>query len=87
MSRKDWQGADPVNEIDLPMVGNARESVKAIPIDSSMTAGVKGSPRNFGTNEAYCVDEAEKYDRDGYDTAGLNIRTGRSKSTRFTGRK
>lgn len=73
--------------VDVPMAGTARESVKNARIDSSVTDGVTGDERNFGVNQSRNISEAERFDRGGYSTKGLNISTGRSKSTRFTGAK
>ncbi len=72
---------------DVPMARNARDSVRNSRIDSTMTYGVTGDPDNFGTNEADCIAEAERYDRGGYGMKGLNIGTGRSSKTKYTGGK
>src|ERR1700730_3513933 len=87
--RPDMQGGSVINPIDVPMAGNARESLRNAVHDSSTPEryGIRGKEGNFGISEPDCVGEAERYDRDGYDCDGLRIVTGRSAATKFTGRK
>lgn len=71
--------------VDVPMAGNARESVKNACVNSQTNYGVSGAEENFGVNNARNIAEADRYDRKGYAMDGLNIVTGRSKRAKFTG--
>jgi len=73
------------NLVDIPMNGTARESVKGIALNSGDTAGISGP--FYDVNEAACINEAERLDREGYGTAGLNIATGRTRRTKYSGEK
>lgn len=85
--RADAQGATAVNPIDVPMAGNARESLRNAVHDSNTPEryGIRGRAENLGINELDCIDEGTYYDETGYDCPGLTIRTGRTKNTKFTG--
>lgn len=77
-----------IREVDYPMIGTAHQSVKAIPVNPGNTyGGIAIDGDNDQVKGAAQIAAANRYDREGYEMDGLNIKAGRSRSTRFTGRK
>ena len=76
-----------IRPIDLPMAGTPRESVRDARITSDTPGkwGIRGRDENFNINRPEDIAAAKKLDSEGYQTKGLNIVTGRSKRTKFTG--
>lgn len=70
--------------VDVPMAGNARESVRNARINSGVTDGVKGNSECYGVNEGANIKAAERLEQG--DGTG-NVVTGRHKGTRYTGEK
>lgn len=85
--RSDAQGSTAINPIDVPMAGNARESLRHAVHDSNTPEryGLRGKAANLGVNELDCIAEAERYDTGSYESLGVSVSTGRSKATKFTG--
>lgn len=72
------------SEVKLPYAGTAAESVKLIPMNPSDTYGIEVNRTLKGDDEIGQKDAA-RYETGDYSKLGVNVATGRSSKTKFSG--